>query len=198
MMKMLRPGPAEDAVLSHKKQTRKEILGKLRSHESTDILKKSNAIKKKLFAMKEFRKARCVVFFVSMPEEVDTHRMIDECIAAGKDVGVPVTMKGKSDLIVSRISDRLTQLEIGPYGVQQPRAAEIRPIPREEMDLVVVPGVAFDRDGNRLGRGKGYYDRFLEALPSCAATVGLCFDFQVLDSIPVLPHDIPVKMLLTN
>ncbi|MCM8781460.1 MAG: 5-formyltetrahydrofolate cyclo-ligase [Candidatus Omnitrophica bacterium] len=181
-----------------KAKIRKEILHKLKSQSKDDVLRKSAVIKKRLFELEEFRKARCVIFYVSMPHEVDTHQMIDESIQMGKVVGVPVVIKGENDLTISRITDRLRQLEKGPYGISQPKLTEINSIPYEDMELVLVPGLAFDKDGNRLGRGKGYYDRFLKKLAIHVLTIGLCFDFQVLDSIPRLPHDIPLKMLLTN
>ena len=143
-----------------------------------------------------------MIFYVSMPEEVNTHGMIDETIRMGKTVGVPVVVSarggGKKELAISQITDRKIQLENGPYGISQPKAAEIKPIACGDMDLILVPGVAFDKNGNRLGRGKGYYDRFLKELPKRAFTIGLCFDFQVVEFIPKLPHDIPVKKLLSN
>jgi 5-formyltetrahydrofolate cyclo-ligase len=158
--------------------------------------------------LEEFKKARCVVAYVSMADEVDTHRIIDESIRMKKKVGVPVVVgaergaasrgRDKKGLIISQITDRIRQLEIGPYGIDQPKGDDIKPIPFKDMDLVLVPGVAFDKKGNRLGRGKGYYDRFLKKLPKKALTIGLCFDFQLTESTPTLAHDIPVRMLLHN
>jgi 5-formyltetrahydrofolate cyclo-ligase len=148
--------------------------------------------------LKEFKKARCVIAYVSLPDEVDTHKLIDESIRMGKMVGVPVVEKGKKRLIISQISDRMKQLEVGPYGLNQPKKAEIRPIPYRQMELILVPGLAFDESGNRLGRGKGYYDRFLRRLPKHALTIGLCFDCQITESVPAVSHDIPVRKLITN
>lgn len=185
-------------VLLEKKKLRKEILSKLKSQKRSENLEKSFIITKRLFGLEEFKKAKCVVTYVSMADEVDTHQLIDECIRMEKLVAVPVVEVGKKDLIISQITDTIRQLETGPYGIRQPKKEEIKPVPYEEMDLVLVPGVAFDRKGNRLGRGKGYYDRFLKKLPKDTLTIGLCFDFQVAESIPTLPHDIPVHMLLTN
>lgn len=189
-------------ILSYKWELRKEILNSLKSQNDAEKLKKSLVIKNKLFELEGFIKTRCVVAYVSMSEEVDTHQIIDESIRMGKTVGVPVMVssgkKGKKDLIISQITDRIRQLEIGPYGINEPKANEIRPIPYENMDVVLVPGVGFDKNGNRLGRGKGYYDRFLKKLPKNALTIGLCFDFQIQESVPTLPHDMPVRMLLSN
>jgi len=185
-------------ILLYKKNLRKEISQKARLQAKAGILEKSAAIKKKLFALEEFKKARCVVCYVSMSDEVDTHQIIDESIGMGKVIGVPVIVKGTKELMISRITDRIRQLEIGPYGIYQPRQDEVRPIQCTEIELVLVPALAFDRDGNRLGRGKGYYDRFLTTIPAHALTVGLCFDFQVVESVLTLPHDIPVQTLITN
>lgn len=181
-----------------KQKLRKEILEKLKSQSKEQILKKSRVIKDKLFGLEDFKRAKCVIAYVSQSEEVDTHMLIDESIRMGKIVGVPVVERGKRELIISQISDRVRQLEIGPYGLSQPKRDEIRPISFGEMELILVPGLAFDERGNRLGRGKGYYDRFLKKLPKAALTVGLCFDFQKMESVPALPHDIPVRKLISS
>lgn len=190
--------PLNSKIILYKKQIRKEMLYRLQSQSGQDRLKKSRVIKDKLFGLKEFKKAKCVIVYVSMSDEVDTHILIDESIRMGKIVGVPVVERGKRELIISQISDRIRQLEIGPYGLNQPKKDEIRPIPCDEMELVLVPGIAFDKCGNRLGRGKGYYDRFLKKLPESALTIGLCFDFQKTESVPTLPHDIPVRKLISS
>jgi 5-formyltetrahydrofolate cyclo-ligase len=193
----------DSTILLSKRKLRKEILSRLKAVKSLEILKKSAVIRDRLFALEEFKRARCVIAYVSMPDEVDTHQLIDESIGMGKQIGVPVLTaakgkKGKRDLIISQITDRIKQLEIGPYGIKQPKQSDIKPVPCKEMDLILVPGLAFDREGNRLGRGKGYYDRFLEKIPKTALTIGLCFDFQVAESVPKLPHDIPVRMLISD
>lgn len=198
MTQPLTKNPNSSKILSEKRKIRKEILEKLKSQNKEKVLEKSAVVKKRLFESEEFKKAGCVVFYVSMANEVSTHEMIDESIQMGKVIGVPVVIKGEKDLTISQISDRIRELENGPYGLSQPKAAEIKPISYDDMDLVLVPGVAFDKDNNRLGRGKGYYDRFLTKLPKHAITIGVCFDFQVIESVPRLPHDIPVRMFLTN
>jgi 5-formyltetrahydrofolate cyclo-ligase len=152
-------------ILREKQRLREEILKKLKSQDKEELFAKSLAIEQKLFELEEFKKARCVIFYVSFGGEVYTHRMIDESMEMGKLVGVPCVIEGKEDLVLSLITDRARQLERGPLGVKQPRVGEIKPIQYEEMDLVVAPGVAFDKNRNRLGRGKGYYDRFLKKLP---------------------------------
>ena len=89
-------------------------------------------------------------------------------------------------------------LEMGPYGIQQPRMPQAEALPMEDIDLSIVPGVAFDKQNHRLGRGAGYYDRFLMSFPSGKPTIGLAYDFQILDSLPTEEHDIPVTRVISN
>jgi 5-formyltetrahydrofolate cyclo-ligase len=90
--------------------------------------------------------------------------------------------------------DEDAYLEKGPYGVPEP--VEHQYLRLRDVDLVVVPGLAFDKQGGRLGRGKGCYDRFLKRLPADTATIGLAFDFQILPSVPAAAHDVNVDKVL--
>lgn len=123
--------------------------------------------------------------------------MIDSAIKLGKKVVVPVILTREKKLVGTLISDMRKDLFPGPYGILQPIPAPEKEVPVDKLDLVVVPGIAFDREHVRLGRGAGYYDRFLETIPKQAAVVGLAFDFQVVENLPKLAHDISVTRLLT-
>lgn len=181
-----------------KDNLRKSFL-KMLSHQSkAQRQKKSLAIKKKLFSAPQFKKARFVMFYVSKKEEVDTLPMIDESLKIGKRVCVPVTLKGEKKIVASEISDRKDQLVKGPYGIYQPKKEFIKPVSTQDLDLVIVPGVAFDKKTNyRLGRGAGYYDRFLKNIPHRIPRIGLAFDFQLADRLPVFSHDVPVDKVIT-
>lgn len=184
-----------DKILQHKITTRKEILDKLREQSQKDRRIKSDSIEKKLFALPEFKKAKTVMFFVSCDFEVDTHKMIEHAIEAGKRVCVPVTLSRERRLIASLIKS-LKELQEGCLGILEPKGNSLCPIDVREIDLVITPGVAFDRNGNRLGRGKGYYDRFLSVIPNTTPTIGLAYDLQVLPKLPILSHDAPVTRVL--
>jgi len=99
-------------------------------------------------------------------------------------------------MVVSEVMDPDKDLVRGPYGIYQPKAHFEVFHPRS-IDLAIVPGVAFDKKGNRLGRGMGYYDKFLTRLRPGVPTVGLAFKFQVVRKLPTLSHDRPVTKLLT-
>ncbi len=181
-----------------KENLRKEILKKLRDISMEEKERKVKGLKEKLFSSEEFKKAKCVMFYVSKDYEVDTHKMIDESIAMGKKVVVPITLKEEKTLRPSELRDREKELVKGHYGIHQPHEKHIRPVPLKEVDLMVVPGIAFDRSGHRLGHGGGYYDRFLEKAPPTVFTVGLAFSFQIVDELPRHDTDIPIgKVIIT-
>ncbi|MFH0877765.1 MAG: 5-formyltetrahydrofolate cyclo-ligase [Candidatus Omnitrophota bacterium] len=184
-------------IQEKKRQLRKRLLTKLKTHKEEQRLKKSSRIAQKLFSLKEFCQAKTVLFYLSLDGEVDTARLIKRTIALGKKVAVPVIRKESRDIFPSILCDYETELKTGPYGVHHPKEECIRPIPLESIDLVIVPGLAFDEAGNRLGRGLGYYDRFLSRLPKDTPTVGLAFDFQIVRDFPPLEsHDLSVSKVL--
>ena len=180
-----------------KHKIRKEIRRKFKAYSFLEKSGKSAIIKDRLFNEEEFKRARVVMFYVSLKDEVDTFIMIDEALKAGKRIAVPVILKEENRLIAGEIHNRLEDLESQHFGIYQPRQDRVKEIPLDDIDLVVVPGVAFDRKNIRLGRGHGYYDRFLSGLPKRTKTIGLAFDFQVLKDLPQDLHDVPVSKIIT-
>lgn len=185
------------AINNKKKSIRAEIVTMLNIQKEAERLKRSRVIQKKLFALKEFKEAKNIMFFASFDGEVDTFRMIEEAIKLGKQVVLPAIVKKEKRIIPCKITDLEKELDIGPYGVKQPKLRKTQFVSPEDIDLVVVPGIAFDRAGNRLGRGEGYYDRFLKKLPNGIPIAGLAFSFQILKTIPSVRHiDIPVDKVV--
>jgi 5-formyltetrahydrofolate cyclo-ligase len=180
-----------------KHKIRREIRLKFKAYSPLEKMGKSAIIRAKLFNEEDFKRARVVMFYVSLHDEVDTLVMIDEALKTGKRIAVPVILKEEKRLIAGEIHNRLEDLESQHFGIYQPRQDRVREIPLDDIDLIVVPGVAFDKKNIRLGRGHGYYDRFLSGLPKRTKTIGLAFDFQVLEDLPQDPHDVPVSKIIT-
>ena len=180
-----------------KHKIRSEIKRKINAYSELEKLQKSVIIKGRLFKEKEFIKAKLVMFYVSLKDEVNTFSMIDEAIEAGKRICVPVILKKDKKLIAGEIRNRLEDLESQHFGIYQPKEGRVKEVPLCDIDLVVVPGIAFDKNNMRLGRGHGYYDRFLSSIPDTTKTIGLAFDFQVLENLPKDSHDIPVWKTIT-
>ena len=181
-----------------KNNIRKGIRSNLKKTAKEEKAKKSKIIEKRLFSSLEYKKARAVMFYVSKEDEVDTRGMIKDALEQGKEVAVPYLEDETKHIIASKLKNE-RHLELGPYGIYHTKKDEnFEEIPLDRIDLVVVPGVAFDENNNRLGRGKGYYDRFLSKLPVDKVTVGLAFDFQIVRNLPKDSHDISVSIVLTN
>ncbi len=176
-----------------KEQIRSKILLRLKTQKEEKRDQKSRKILEKLFRTQEFKKAKNVMFYIAFGGEVNTKEMIREAIKLGKIVTVPVCKKNRVTLRPCRLGDNMG-FKRGPYGVYEP--AVKRFICLEDLDLVIVPGVAFDKKGNRLGRGKGCYDHFLKELPRKVATIGLAFGFQILPFMPTKQHDVSVKRVV--
>lgn len=177
-----------------KEELRKEIKQKRRKLRKEEQRKKSKQIKEKLFSLKEYKEANTILFYVSYNGEVYTHDMIKEALE-NKIVVVPISNVDDKTLNLS-ILKHFNDLETGSYGILEPKKDFIKEINFDEIDIVIVPGVAFDINGNRMGHGKGYYDKLLEKTK--VTTVGLCFEFQLFEKIPTDNHDKPVNIIITE
>ena len=179
-----------------KVRIRKTLVGLLRVQKEADRRHNSEAIRRKLVRLAAYRRATTVACYVSLPYEVETHRLIHDMLKDGKRVAVPY-VRGRQ-LKWSELRDPARDLRRGAFGVLEPRPRAVRSVRAQDVDVVVVPGIAFDRRGHRLGHGHGYFDRFLDTLPAGIPTIGLCFDFQLVAALPYEPHDHPVDAVLTN
>ena len=137
-----------------------------------------------------FKEARTVLLYHSLPDEPDTHAFVEKWCRE-KRVLLPVVVGDDLEL---RLYTSSKDLAKGAYGIQEPVGEPFTDY--QEIDFVAVPGVAFDHRGNRLGRGKGYYDRLLPRLAR-AYRAGICFPFQLFDEIPTEPQDIAMHCVIT-
>ena len=176
-----------------KKQMRSKILLRLKTQKEEDRNRKSKFIKDKLFRASVFKKAKIVMFYISFNGEVNTEEMIKEAHRLGKIVAVPVC-KGNRITIRPCLLRNKAKVKKGPYGICEPAVKKY--IKLEDLDLVIVPGIAFDKKGNRLGRGKGCYDYFLKRVTGDTASIGLAFDFQILPSLPATTQDVSVNKII--
>ena len=179
-------------ALLTKQQLRSKILLKLKTQKKEDRNRKSNIIEKKLFRCSVFKKAKTVMFYISFGGEVNTKDMIRKSKESGKIVTVPVCEKNR--IINACLLGGRERLAKGPYGILEPVTKQCFNL--RNLDLVIVPGLGFTKQGKRLGRGKGYYDRFLKKLSSKTDTIGLAFDFQILSRIPTTPTDVNVDRVV--
>jgi 5-formyltetrahydrofolate cyclo-ligase len=183
--------------IEDKVKTRRTVLTMLRLQDEAERIAKSDKIKRRLFKERCFKNAKAIMFYVSKSYEVDTSCMIEEALKKGKRVIVPVTKPKEKQLIPSEIRYPDKDLAEGLFGIREPKKECIKTVDIKDIDMVVVPGVAFDNKGNRIGHGQGYFDRFLRHLPKKTPAIGLAFKLQLVRRIKVLPWDIPVTKVIT-
>ena len=158
-----------------------------------EIKEKSGVIAKSLFEVAAVKTARTVCVYISAFNEPDTHGIIEILLSMGKRVAVPVTDMESVTLSLSYIDD-MADLVKGAYGIYEP--AKIKSANEKDMDVVITPGLAFDRYGGRMGFGKGYYDRLFESTD--AVRIGLCYGYQLHNEIPTEPHDAAMDIIITE
>ena len=138
--------------------------------------------------------AHTILFFAPLPDEPDVWPLLEESLAGGKIAALPFYDRDKNVYSARRIKNPADEMVAGKFGVREP-ASSCPEISRERFDLILVPGMAFDLDGHRLGRGRGFYDRILAEMSGIKC--GVAYDFQLLEKIPAEPHDAVVDFILT-
>lgn len=180
-----------------KRILRKEILEKRDSIPVAERKKKDKLIKFNLFNLSEFEMAKILLFYVSFRSEVDTISMIEESLQVNKRIIVPKVNKGTHLLRLYEIKD-LKELSRGFMGIPEPNLPDDRIRDIKDIDLSIIPGIAFDHYGNRLGYGTGYYDILFSNTKYKIPIVALAYEEQIIDSIPYESHDIKVDIIVTD
>ncbi|MDP2632758.1 MAG: 5-formyltetrahydrofolate cyclo-ligase [Candidatus Curtissbacteria bacterium] len=175
-----------------KREIREQLLDKRLELSRTEVRQKSLSILEKVLELEAIKNVGIVCAYVAIKNEVETGKIIDLLISLGKRVFLP-----KFDSRVGYVFcefRRWDNLEEGPAGIPQPTSGKyIKPY---EINVAIVPGIAFDRKGVRLGYGKGVYDKLLS--DSDAIKIGLAYDFQITDSLPKEAHDLAMDMVITE
>ncbi|MGH7917066.1 MAG: 5-formyltetrahydrofolate cyclo-ligase [Candidatus Binataceae bacterium] len=176
----------------------RRIVGEARralSHERVAAF--SATIQLRVLALACYRECDCVVLYSSAHNEVLTERIFTDALRDGRAICFPRLVSGNSNLSLVRVSDP-AELRPGAFGVLEPAGAELMPPDKLGRAFICVPGVAFTREGQRLGRGGGHYDRLLADVAPQAVTAGLAYSFQVLDQLPEAPHDRRLGLIITE
>lgn len=179
-----------------KKEIRSLIQKKRNMMHFSEVLEKSRRIKNQLFSMDEFQDAETILFYVSYDNEVNTHEMIQESLRLKKRLAVPVT-NVKTQTILCSTLIKWDDLSVGAYNILEPCKNRVEQIALESIDVMILPGIAFDCEGNRIGHGKGYYDRLLQEHHH-AHRFGLAFELQIVKKIPTDRHDKKVEKIITE
>jgi len=184
----------------NKIEIRAKIIKKRSAVPQEEMLRLSHCIQKILFDLPQVRKANFIMAYMAFKNEVSTVEIIEKLLFRGKKVLLPYVVPKKKLIIPALIENVHTDLVKGSYGILEPNPNDIKEVEPSKIDVVLVPGVAFDLRGNRLGYGSGYYDRFLIKCRQDAVFIALAYHFQVLDDLShvVETHDQKVHYIVTD
>jgi 5-formyltetrahydrofolate cyclo-ligase len=175
---------------------RRQLRERLAAMTDADRQAKSLAACNLMAASPEFAAARVVMLYLSTPQEADTAPLALRCWQSGKTVVVPKVSWNQRRMLPVEITSLQTSMTTSGPGVREPVSGQ--PMPLNLIDLVIVPGLGFTTDGHRIGRGMGFYDRFLAQGDFVGLSCGFGFEEQVVGNIPVLDHDMSLSMLCTD
>jgi 5-formyltetrahydrofolate cyclo-ligase len=181
-----------------KQEAKTELRAKIRAILKSFSEEKRKSDSEKLCAkLKEqpaFQKARSILFFAPLSEEPDLWPLLNETLAGKKMAALPCFDADNQTYLSRRITDIHIEILSGKFGIREPATTCVA-IPLDDLDLVLVPGVAFDLGRHRLGRGKGFYDRLLQNFNG--KKIGIAFDEQIVDALPVEENDVRMDLILT-
>jgi len=186
----------EASVGKTKIDLRREMRERLGSLSPGDVRATSAAVWERLSILSEFAGASWLLVYVSNGNEVDTHGLIQQLLALGKHVCVPQFDDAAQSYVASELRDFVTELAEGKFGILEPRRGVVRLVGMDRLDALLVPGLAFDGNGNRVGHGMGFFDRLLRETKG--TKIALAHDFQVLNEVPADAHDVRMDFIVTE
>lgn len=180
-----------------KKQIREQAHANRNAQTNKDEV--SRDVVARCMALPEYQQAKTVLFYIDVRSEVRTRNDLTNALSTGKKIVVPYCVDGELELFHLENND---ELDIGMYKILEPktelRSVASKQVNVEEIDMIIVPGVAFDRRGGRTGHGKGYYDKLLEHARPDTPLIALAFECQLFDEIPMQDHDIFMDKVVTE
>lgn len=196
---------AMETTRHEKSRIRDEMRRKRNALTRDNAESKSSAIAANLMKTVEYKDAKAVMFYAAKGSEVQTREMIEAALREGKTVLLPITNMEKKEIEAAVIENCGSDLKEGAFGIMEPKQdwahsttveLGVNPKDEEKINAVIVPGVAFDIEGHRLGYGHGFYDKLLKRLR--AVKIGLAYDFQIMDKLPRESHDEKMDIIVTE
>ena len=178
-----------------KKELRRYIREQKRHFTPQQLGEMSLCIMSSVLTHPRIQEADTILMYHSLPDEVDTHSALDQLLAMGKKVLLPKVVSD-TEMTIHEYTGQNSLKPSEPYGILEPTTPELSII-NCQLSIAIVPAMAFDKQGHRLGRGKGYYDRFLSRIPNIYK-IGVCFPFQMLESIPSESTDVVMDEVITS
>lgn len=182
-----------------KHEIREEIRRRQAQYDLADVQRAGLRIGAALeVLLTRYFQPRLIMSYVSTSGEAPTHDVIRSCLKRGQRVCVPCMDAEWERIVPSELENFAADLERRYSGILEPRDTCRRPVEPSDIDIILIPGVAFDPRGMRLGRGGGHYDRFLSGCPAEAVKIGLAFTWQIVEEVPYETHDVPMDLIVTE
>lgn len=187
-----------DEIKEKKSSIRSDMIKLVDALSEDDFNEKTRQVQERLFSFANFIEAKIPLLYMNLRREVPTHRVLEWCFEQNKIVVLPSFGKEKKTMTLMKIDDIEKDLKPGPRGVLEPDPERCKRVPIEQIDIAIVPGLAFDEKGGRIGSGHGYYDRLIPKLAVTTRKVALIFEDHVLPQIPMESHDKYVDIVITD
>jgi len=182
-----------------KSEFRNKAISDREGQSGDEVKLKSQKIFERLISLDSVKNAKSIMTYIDFRNEVQTRPLIDYCLSNGKNVVIPISVFKGRQLIPSQLMDPDKELQISKFGLLEPKPEYVRVFDKEELDVIIVPGVAFDKYGYRVGYGAGFYDRFLASIDNeSVVKVGVAFELQLHDSVPHDSFDATVDIIVTE
>jgi len=181
-----------------KSEIRKTTRAKRDALSKKERSKKSAAIMKQLFDFANFLESRIVLFYMSNNSEVDTEPMVRKALEIEKIVALPLIDPEKQEIVPFKVDNLERDVRPRYRGIREPIPQRCKQIPVQHINLAIIPGIAFDVRGGRIGYGTGFYDRFIPQLDITTRKVALSFECQIVPQIPMEPHDRYTDIIITE
>ncbi len=185
-------------VKARKSEIRRSTFARRDALSKEEHSEKSAAIMERLFGFANFLEARIVLFYMSYSSEVDTGPMVRKALELEKIVALPLVDSKKKEIVPFRIENLDRDIRARYRGIREPIPQRCKQIPVQYINLAIIPGVAFDERGGRIGHGIGVYDRFIPRLDITTRKVALAFECQMVPQIPMEPHDRYTDIIITE
>jgi 5-formyltetrahydrofolate cyclo-ligase len=185
-------------VKAKKSEIRENALARRDALPKTERAEKSAAIMDRLFDFANFLEAKIVMFYMNHKSEVQTEEMVRRALEMGKIIALPSIDAEKGEIVPYKVDDVDQDISEGYGGIGEPILARCKKIPVEHINLSIIPAIALDERGGRLGHGTGFYDRFIPELDITTRKVALAFECQIVPQIPMEPHDRYIDIIITE
>ncbi|MDM8525857.1 5-formyltetrahydrofolate cyclo-ligase [Desulfococcaceae bacterium HSG8] len=187
-----------EEIKERKRELRENIKKVVEDLSEEDRLTRAKKIEDRLFDFANFREAKVPLLYVNMGFEVMTRNILERCFKENKIVVLPAFDTEKYQMQFMKVDNLDGDMKTGLRGIIEPDDAKCKIVPIDRLDIAIIPGVAFDEKGSRIGSGEGYYDRLIPKLPVTTRKVSLALECQIVQQVPMQSHDKHVDIVITD